>query len=309
MSYRSYESYKSYLTRKGIGGGVWESNPTDPKLSPRSNGFEVRAGHQTRCASAIGHTAIANKGFIAMANEVHKHETRPIIELFEAFILERQMLYNASPNTVKWYWAGLRAFTPFGHPTTLHAIQSAMVQMRQAGLGIGGVNAYVRAWQSFCNWLADRGHIAKVRIPEIPQPRTIKTTLTADHARAILRIRLRTSTVLSISLPALRRVHTMFTVALDTAIRWGELVSLTRSSVDSAQHSLTVRGKTGERIVSVSSGALRAIERHLTTHRHGLAFCTRNGKPLDYSDSRRDLRKLFTLAGVPEDLAEWHSLR
>src|SRR5262245_2994048 len=37
----------------GIGGGVWESNPTDPKLSPRSNGFEVRAGHQTRCASAI----------------------------------------------------------------------------------------------------------------------------------------------------------------------------------------------------------------------------------------------------------------
>jgi hypothetical protein len=30
---------------------VWESNPTNPKLSPRSNGFEVRAGHQTRCAS------------------------------------------------------------------------------------------------------------------------------------------------------------------------------------------------------------------------------------------------------------------
>jgi hypothetical protein len=38
-------SYLSY------GGGVWESNPTDLKLSPRSNGFEVRAGHQTRCAS------------------------------------------------------------------------------------------------------------------------------------------------------------------------------------------------------------------------------------------------------------------
>src|SRR5262245_42315718 len=38
---------------QGIGGGVWESNPTDPLLSPRSNGFEVRAGHQTRFASAI----------------------------------------------------------------------------------------------------------------------------------------------------------------------------------------------------------------------------------------------------------------
>jgi len=42
---------------EGIGGGVWESNPTDPKLSPRSNGFEVRASHQTRCASAIGFSA------------------------------------------------------------------------------------------------------------------------------------------------------------------------------------------------------------------------------------------------------------
>lgn len=32
---------------------MWESNPTDPLLSLRSNGFEVRASHQTRCASAF----------------------------------------------------------------------------------------------------------------------------------------------------------------------------------------------------------------------------------------------------------------
>jgi len=229
--------------------------------------------------------------------------------LFESFLTERELLYAATPNTIKWYRAGWKAFEKYGHPLTLPLLRSAIVGMRTAGLAPGGVNAYIRSWQSFCNWLADQGHIQKVKIPTIPQNRTTKATVTAEQVRAILRCRLRESPTLHITLPALQRTHALFSIALDTAARWGELVSILRSDIDARSMTVTVRGKTGERRVSISIEGLRALQRHLKTHDHERVFCTRSGGKWDYSDSRRDLRKLFELAGVPVDLAEWHSIR
>lgn len=229
--------------------------------------------------------------------------------LFESFLTERELLYAATPNTIKWYRAGWKAFAPYGHPLAIVAVRSAIVQMRQGGLAPGGVNAYIRSWQSFANWLADRGEIERVKIPTIPQNRVIKPVITSEQARTILRCPLRNSSTLHISLPALKRTHALFCLALDTACRWGELVSILRSDIDARSMAITVRGKTGERRVSISIEGLRALQRHLKTHDHERVFCTRSGGKWDYSCSRRDLRKLFELAGVPVDLAEWHSIR
>jgi hypothetical protein len=54
--------------------------------------------------------------------------------------------------------------------------------MREAGPGIGGANNYIRAWQVFCNWLADRGHIEGFRIPHIPQQKTRKPVFDSSQA-------------------------------------------------------------------------------------------------------------------------------
>ena len=120
-----------------------------------------------------------------------------------------------------------------GLPTTLETIKTAIVGMRESGLGIGGANNYIRAWQVFCNWLADRGHIECFRIPHITQQKTRKPVL-LDQEQAIGVIRCEPKP------PSVRRAQSMFALMLDTAIRFGECVSLFRSDIDARSGLITV---------------------------------------------------------------------
>jgi site-specific recombinase XerC len=129
------------------------------------------------------------------------------------------MLYGAHPATIRFYRKGWTAFKRRGLPTTLETIKTAIVGMRESGLGIGGANNYIRAWQVFCNWLADRGHIERFRIPHIPQQKTRKPVL-FDQEQAIGVIRYEPKP------PSVRRAQSMFALMLDTAIRFGECVSI-----------------------------------------------------------------------------------
>jgi len=80
------------------------------------------------------------------------------------------MLYGAHPATIRFYRKGWTAFERRGLPTTLETIKTAIVGMRESGLGIGGANNFIRAWPVFCNWSADRGHIERFRIPPLEHP-------------------------------------------------------------------------------------------------------------------------------------------
>lgn len=163
--------------------------------------------------------------------------------------------------------------------------------MRESGLGVGGANNYIRTWQVFCNWLADKGYIERFRIPHIPQPKTRR--LVFDSAQAIAVIRRKHKS------PSVRRAQSMFALMLDTAIRFGECISILRSDIDARSGLIAVRGKTGERRVQVSIEGLRVLQRHLSSHSHERVFCTSDGGMLDHSNTLRDLRKLFDLAKVP----------
>jgi len=72
-----------------------------------------------------------------------------LASLFSAFIRERELLYGARPTTLRFYRKGWAAFQRQGLPTTLETIKTAIVAMRESGLGIGGANNYIRAWQVF----------------------------------------------------------------------------------------------------------------------------------------------------------------
>jgi site-specific recombinase XerC len=109
--------------------------------------------------------------------------------------------------------------------------------MRESGLGVGGANNYIRAWQVFCNWLADRGYIDRFRIPHIPQQKTRKPVFDQGQAIAVIRCKPKA--------PSVKRAQAMFALMLDTAIRFGEF-SLFRSDIDARSGLITVRGKTGE---------------------------------------------------------------
>src|SRR6266511_2586647 len=194
---------------------------------------------------------------------------------FSDFIREREMLYGAKPATIRFYHKGWLAFERQGLPTTLETIRNAIVAMRESGLGVGGANNYIRAWQVFCNWLADRGHIDRFCIPLIPQQKTRKPVFDQGQAIAVIRCKPKP--------PSVRRAQAMFALMLDTAIRFGECVSIFRSDIDARSGLITVRGKTGERSVPISIEGLRVLQRHLS--------------------------KLFTLAKAPVELAEWHNVR
>src|SRR5262245_54960363 len=81
--------------------------------------------------------------------------------LFSDFIREREMLYGVAPATIRFYRKWWTAFAKYNTPTTLETIKAAIVTMQESGLGVGRANNYIRAWQVFCNWLADRGHIER----------------------------------------------------------------------------------------------------------------------------------------------------
>jgi len=196
---------------------------------------------------------------------------------------------------------GWTAFERWGLPTTLETIKTAIVGMRESGLGVGGANNYIRAWQVFCNWLADRGHIERFRIPHIPQQKVRRPVFDSTQAIAVIRCKPKA--------PSVRRAQAMFALMLDTAIRFGECISLFRSDIDARSGLITVRGKTGERRVPISIEGLRVLQSHLSSHIHERVFCTGSGGLLDHSNTLRDLRKLFDLAKVPTELAEWHNAR
>jgi site-specific recombinase XerC len=74
----------------------------------------------------------------------------------------------------------------------------------------------------------------------------------------------------------------MFLILIDTAIRLGELLSLTIQSIDLNRQVLVVNGKTGERYVRIGNLTAKALWRYLTIRsnlddNHNALWCDRYG--------------------------------
>jgi len=164
------------------------------------------------------------------------------------------------------------------------------------------VNNYLRVLRAFWRWLERRNIIATApNVPPLPEPRKVKPVFDNSQAKAVLEVKPKT--------PGLKRAQALFAVAIDTGLRYGELASLKRHDIDGRSMLLTVSGKTGERRVPISTYGLRWLSRHVQSHGFDRVFCSKLGNALNHANETKNLRRLFELAGVPIQLAQFHHVR
>lgn len=220
----------------------------------------------------------------------------------ETYLKECELIRGCSPNTLRLYRQTFRVWGRLGYGLGPENATEAILAARTAGSAASTVNNYLRCLRAFWRWLHRRGELATVpEVPALPEPRKVKPVFDNSQALAILRVKVKT--------PGLKRIQAIFAVAIDTGLRYGELTSLRRGDIDARSMLLTVSGKVGERRVPLSAEGLRWLVRHVQSHGHDRVFCSSTGTLLDHANATRDLQRLFKLAGVPVELAQFHHIR
>src|SRR5262245_26454089 len=220
----------------------------------------------------------------------------------EEYLKECEYIKGCSPYTLRLYKQAFRVWGRLGYGLGPERITGAILAAREGGMGATTVNNYLRCLKAFWRWCHQRG--ALNILPEVallPVPRKVKPVFDSSQAYAVLHAK--------VKLPALKRAQALFAVAVDTGLRYGELVSLRRADIDARSKLLTVSGKSGERRVPICDEGLRWLSRHVSTHGFDRVFCSNVGTALNHANATRDLRKLFEVAGVPLALAQWHHIR
>ena len=220
----------------------------------------------------------------------------------EEYVKECELIKGCSHHTLRLYRQAFTVWGRLGYGLEPENATAAILAAREGGMAASTVNNYLRCLRAFWRWLHRRGELPEVpHIPSLPEPRKVKPVFDNSQAVAVLRVKVKT--------PGLKRVQAVFAVAIDTALRYGELASLRRQDIDARSMLLTVSGKSGERRVPMSAEGLRWISRHVQSHGHERVFCSSAGTLLDHANATRELRRLFELAGVPVELAQFHHIR
>lgn len=220
----------------------------------------------------------------------------------EPYLKECEYVNGCAYLTLRLYRQTFRVWGRLGYGLGPESATQAILAARQGGLGPTTTNNYLRNLKAFWNWLHKRGVLTSIpEIPFLPVPRKVKPVFDEDQALAILRVKVKG--------PGLKRAQAIFAVAIDTGLRFGELASLRRSDVDARSMLLTVDGKEGQRRVPISTEGLRWIQKQIQAHGHDRVFCSSVGTRLDHANATRDLKRLFELAGVPVQLAQFHHIR
>ena len=220
----------------------------------------------------------------------------------ETYLKECEFIKNCSPYTLRLYRTTFRVWGRLGYGLGPNRITDAILAARTSGMGPTTVNNYLRVLRAFWRWLQRRGELDSIpHVPSLPEARKVKPVFDSAQAVAVLRVKVKTQ--------GLKRIQALFAVAIDTGLRYGELVSLRRQDIDGRSMLLTVDGKTGQRRVPVSAEGLRWLTRHVQSHGHDRVFCSGTGTLLDHANATRELRRLFELAGVDIGLAQFHHIR
>lgn len=218
------------------------------------------------------------------------------------YLRECEYIKNCSHHTLRLYRQAFKVWDGFGYGLGPENVTKAILAARERGLAASTVNNYLRCLKAFWRWLKRRDYIAAVpEVPPLPESRKVKPVFDSSQALAILRAKPST--------PGVKRMQVFFAVAIDTGLRYGELASLRRAGIDARSMLLTVDGKVGQRRVPLSAEGLRWIQRHVQSHGHELVFCSRSGSMLWHGNATRELQRLFELAGVPVEMAQFHHVR
>lgn len=220
----------------------------------------------------------------------------------EPYLKECELIRGCSHHTIRLYRQAFRIWDRLGYGLRPENATAAILEARTRGLGPSTVNNYLRCLRAFWRWLHNRGELSTLPVvPPLPEPRKVKPVFDNSQALAVLRVKVKT--------PGLKRIQALFALAIDTGLRYGEIASLRRESIDARSMLLTVSGKSGERRVPISAEGLRYLVRHVQSHGFDRVFCSSVGTLLNHANATRDLRRLFELASVPVELAQFHHVR
>src|SRR5262245_62064444 len=222
----------------------------------------------------------------------------------EPYLRECEFIRGCSYHTLRSYRGTFRVWGRLGYGLGPDRITEAILNARTSGMAASTVNGYLARLKAFWHWLERRKILPEVpRIASLPKPRKVKPVFDSSQAKAILDMKPKTA--------GLKRSQALFAVAIDTGLRFGELASLRRQGIDARPESmlLTVKGKVGERRVPISTDALKWLSRHVQFHGFDRVFCSKLGNVLNHANEMKILRRLFELAGVPVELAQFHHIR
>jgi integrase/recombinase XerD len=209
-----------------------------------------------------------------------------------------------SPNTIKSYKDGWRAFNKYGKAEISESgVKDFVIQAISAGLKPGAVNAFARSMNSFLTWLFETGHI-KVHL-KVPLQKTEKKVLQTYKPEDVVKI-ISSKPVRSTQ----KRVLAILLFLIDTGARVNEALTLTRKNVDFENLLVTLKGKgSKERRIPISLECRKALYRWMQTHNHELVFCSCDGNKLRYDNLRRDFLSILDAVGVEKSEGSFHAFR
>jgi len=213
---------------------------------------------------------------------------------FEAFLKDGLYLRGWSPKTVRIYrqaWASYVGASGANLAlVTADDIESWIVRLRDRGVRVASINAYIRGLNSYLSFLRRNGEPCPDRIRQLREPERPLKTVPLTLVKAMLRRPGATFTD--------HRMQTLVGVLLDAGLRIQEALDLRLRDVDFESLLLTVTGKGQKtRVVPVSVEGRRLLFRFLQ-HREAvgvprdLVFGARDSGALwDYQNCRRDLQR------------------
>jgi integrase len=142
----------------------------------------------------------------------------------------------------------------------------------------------VKRWSKWCN---DQGYLEARIFAQVRAPRPVsRAAASPKDLEAFLQ---------AVTCPLLRDIAT---VLLDTGARPGEIRTLTADQIDFAASTAVVVGKTGQRVISVTTRSLATLERLATLYSTGPLFRNRDGRIWSKSQLNYRFRVICKRASV-----------
>jgi len=215
----------------------------------------------------------------------------PISELVEAFLESRQA--TLSPKTVKWAygWPLRKLLVPFCERWSItrlatldqERLDQLTTELRERKLAPASVRSYLKGINTFLNWTRKAG-------PTAPMPilrKVERDVLTLREMRKLERV-----------CPS-SRDQLIIRILADTGMRESELVTMRLTDVleRDAKDVIRVRGKTGERMPSISP-EVRSRLRTYTSHERPRDATTTQVFVAHARNARSRIHEPLTKSGV-----------
>ena len=133
-------------------------------------------------------------------------------ELFALFCKEKEYLKGVSPQTVRFYQHSYSAFKRYHGEASKTGLNRFVLEMRESGMKVGSVNAFIRGMNSFLSWLHENQHITeKLKIKLLREDKRVLKTFSDLETKKLITFRPRGF--------ADTRLHAMVCLMIDTGVR------------------------------------------------------------------------------------------